>query len=62
MKKRIACSDVVPGCPFCATADSEEELLAQVAAHADHAHGVKDVTPELLGAVKRAIRTIGEAD
>jgi predicted small metal-binding protein len=57
MKKRIACNDVVPGCSFKATAESEEELLAQVAAHADEVHGVKEVTPELLAKVKEAIRS-----
>ena len=30
----IACSDVVPGCGFTASADTEEELLEKVAAHA----------------------------
>ena len=38
--KNIACGDVVPGCAFTATADTEEELVAQVAAHAAHDHGV----------------------
>jgi predicted small metal-binding protein len=55
--KKIACHDVVPGCPFTASATTEEELLAQVAAHADHDHGVAEITPELLGQVKSAIRT-----
>jgi predicted small metal-binding protein len=57
--KRIACHDVVPGCSFTASADTEEELLARVATHAGSAHDVKDVTPELLDKVKRAIRTEG---
>jgi predicted small metal-binding protein len=55
MMKKIACHDVVPGCPFTASAETEEELLAKVAAHADHDHGVHEVTPDLLGRVKRAI-------
>jgi predicted small metal-binding protein len=57
--KKIACHDVVPGCSFTASADTEEELLARVATHAGSAHDVKDVTPELLDKVKRAIRTEG---
>jgi predicted small metal-binding protein len=52
---RIACNDVVPGCGFTATADTEEELLEKVAAHAAHDHGVADVTPELAAKVKAAI-------
>jgi predicted small metal-binding protein len=54
--KKIACSDVVPGCPFTATAETEEDLLEQVATHAGHTHGIKQVTPELLGQLKKAIQ------
>jgi predicted small metal-binding protein len=57
MKKHIECKNLVPGCPFTASADSEEELVKQVAAHAAHAHGITDVTPELAEKVKSAIRT-----
>jgi predicted small metal-binding protein len=52
---RIACNDVVPGCGFTATADTEGELLEKVATHAAHDHGVADVTPELAAKVKAAI-------
>lgn len=55
--KNLACNDVVPGCAFTARAETEEALLGVVAEHADHAHGVKEVTPELLRKVKEAIRT-----
>jgi predicted small metal-binding protein len=55
--KCIACADVVPGCDFTASADSEETLMAQVVAHAAHAHGVTDVTPELAAKVKAAIKS-----
>jgi len=55
--KNIACGDIVPGCEFTATAATEEELLAQVAAHAAHDHGVTDITPELAAKVKAAIKT-----
>lgn len=52
---RIACNDVVPGCGFTASAETEEELLDAVAAHAAHEHGVPEVTPELAAKVKAAI-------
>jgi len=55
--KNIACADVVPGCPFTAAAESEEDLLRQVAHHAEHAHGIEKITPELLGVVRKAIHT-----
>jgi predicted small metal-binding protein len=57
MEKQIACGDVVPGCAWKASAQTEEELVKQVAAHAAKAHGVEEVTPELAAQVKAAIRT-----
>lgn len=56
MTKRFACGAVIPDCAFEAQAESEQELLKQVAAHAAEAHGVKEITPELLSKVKGAIR------
>jgi predicted small metal-binding protein len=55
--KRFACSDVVPGCGFIASAASEDELMKQVAAHATEHHHIAEVTPELAAKVKAAIRT-----
>ena len=52
---RIACNDVVHGCGFTASAETEEELMEKVAAHAAKAHGVTEVTPELAAKVKAAI-------
>jgi predicted small metal-binding protein len=54
--KNLACNEVIPGCPFTVRAETEEELFKQVATHANHSHGVKEVTPELLSKVKSAIR------
>ena len=53
--KQIACGDIVPGCEFKASAETEEELLKKVAAHAKEAHGI-DVTPELASQVKSKIK------
>jgi predicted small metal-binding protein len=55
MSKHISCHDVVSGCGFQADAETEEELLEQVTAHAARDHGVKEVTPELAAKVKAAI-------
>ena len=55
--KHIACADIVPDCPFTASAGTEEELLKKVVAHAAHDHGITDVTPELAAKVKAAITT-----
>jgi predicted small metal-binding protein len=56
MSKHIACDHVVPGCDFEASAGSEEELIRQVAHHAEEKHGVREVTPELAAKVKSAIQ------
>jgi predicted small metal-binding protein len=53
--KEIACGDIVPGCEFKASAETEEALLKKVAAHAKEAHGV-DVTPELAAQVRAKIK------
>ena len=55
MSKAIECTNVVPGCKFTAHAHTEEELLQKVAEHARAAHGVTDVSPELVAKVKAAI-------
>ena len=55
--KMIACAEIVPECPFTASAATEEELLQKVAAHAAHDHGITEITPELASKVKAAIRT-----
>lgn len=57
MKKHIACGNVVPGCSFTTSADTEEELIRKVAEHAAHAHGVTEVTAELAAKVKAAIQS-----
>ena len=56
MAKEICCGDVVPGCDFKASAETEAELMQRVVAHAAERHGVTDVTPELAAKVKAAIQ------
>jgi predicted small metal-binding protein len=55
--KHIACAAIVPDCPFTASAETEEELVRKVAAHAAHDHGITEVTPELAAMVKAAIES-----
>lgn len=57
MTKHIACNDVVEGCAFKASAETEEELLNEVTAHAAKDHGLTQVTPELATKVKAAIQS-----
>jgi predicted small metal-binding protein len=53
MSYRMACADVVPGCPSVFEADSQEELLALVGAHANAEH--TDRSAPNCDAVDRAI-------
>ena len=55
--KHIACAEIVPDCPFTASAATEEEVMTKVVAHAAHVHGITDVTPELAAKVKAAIKS-----
>jgi predicted small metal-binding protein len=56
MPYALSCGDVMPGCAATFQADSEQELLAQVGPHAAEAHGIQEMTPEVLQAVKGAIK------
>ena len=56
MEKHLLCGDVVDGCKVKFTAENEEEILKQVAAHAARDHGVTEVSPELVAKVRSAIR------
>lgn len=53
--KYIACGDVVPGCSFTAEAETEDKLLEKVATHAKDAHGITEITPELIEQVRSQI-------
>ncbi len=53
--KTFACGDVIPGCSASFSADDEEGIFAQVSRHAAADHGVTDVTPELVAAVRAHI-------
>jgi len=56
MSYSIACGDVMPGCAATFSADTKDELMGQVVAHAGADHGVTEVTPEVAAAVEGAIK------
>lgn len=56
MTYSLACNDVMPGCDATFSADSDDELMTQVATHAAEGHGITDLTPEVLDAVKAAVK------
>jgi len=53
--KSFACGDVIPGCGARFTAADEDGIFAQVAGHATTDHGVPEITPELVQAVRSHI-------
>jgi predicted small metal-binding protein len=55
-EKVIHCRDVGFDCEGVVRADSEEEVVALAAQHAAEVHGVTELTPEIVEAVKGAIR------
>jgi len=55
MAKVLKCGDLMPGCRFEARAETEDQILAEAAAHAKATHNL-EVTPELVEKVKGAIR------
>jgi len=56
MKYSLACGDIMPGCAATFEADTEDELLAQVVPHAAEAHDITELSPEVVDAVKGAIK------
>jgi predicted small metal-binding protein len=58
MVKSIECSDVGVACDFEARAENKAELMKKVQQHAQMAHGMKEIQPELLAKVKQAMRNM----
>ena len=55
--KTFSCGDVIPGCNAHFSAPDEDAIFSQVAVHAASHHGVTDITPELVQAVRAHIAT-----
>lgn len=56
MSVNLSCGDVIPGCAAVFEADSEDELLGQVASHAADDHGITEIDADTLAKVKSVIR------
>ncbi|CAN5502987.1 hypothetical protein BH20CHL6_BH20CHL6_19650 [soil metagenome] len=54
--KQFLCRDLVPHCGATFVGDSMEKLLGQIEHHARDAHGIVDVTPELMTEITRHLR------
>ena len=55
MAKVMKCRDAGVDCDFVAHGATEEDILEECAEHAKTAHGMNEITPELLSKVKAAI-------
>ncbi len=54
--KRFNCADVIPGCDHSYSGETEEELLATIAAHAVSDHGFDDFTDDHRCMVRGVIK------
>jgi predicted small metal-binding protein len=61
MAKVLKCGDVVPGCDFEMTGNSEDEVLQKAAEHAKTDHGMDNIPPEVLAKVRSSIHDEGES-
>ena len=57
MTLTVRCQNVGFDCEGVCRAESEDELLQQVAEHARSAHGIEEVTEDIVVKVKSVIRT-----
>ncbi len=55
MTFKLACGDVMPGCAARFETNDRETLFAQVASHAASAHGITEITPDVLRAVESKV-------
>lgn len=56
MEKELRCGDLMPGCKAVVEGKDEGEVMAKAAEHAKNAHGLSEISPELAGKVRSAIR------
>jgi predicted small metal-binding protein len=56
MTKELRCRDLGFDCEAVVRAEREDEILSQAAEHARSVHNVDEITPELVEAVRAAIR------
>ena len=55
MAKVLKCKDVGMDCDFVARADTEEEVLKLAAEHAAPAHGMTEMSDDVIAKVRAAI-------
>jgi predicted small metal-binding protein len=53
--KEFKCGALVPGCDAAFQAESEDEILQHIAAHARDEHGMHEVPPEVVEQILASI-------
>jgi predicted small metal-binding protein len=56
MAKVLKCGDLMAGCKAVLEGKDEAEVMAKGAKHAEQAHNMKTIPPEMAAKVKAAIR------
>jgi predicted small metal-binding protein len=56
--KQFRCGDVVPGCQWVTRNDVEQQLFADIHVHARDAHGMDEVPPEVVDAIRTVITDV----
>lgn len=56
--KEFSCGAVVPGCAATFTAETDQQLMEQVAAHAKEEHGMDEVPDEVVAKVRENVREV----
>ena len=58
MAKVLKCREVGLDCNFVTRADTEAEIMQQIAEHANITHGVKDMPEDVVARVRGVIREV----
>jgi len=58
MAKMFKCADIGMKCGYQETANTTEQLMPKIAAHAKSAHGMTEVPKEILAKINAAIREV----
>jgi predicted small metal-binding protein len=56
MAKVLQCGDLMTGCKAVLEGKDEAEVMAKGAKHAEQAHNIKTIPPEMVAKVKAAIK------
>ena len=56
MTKTVACRDIGVDCDWATSAETEDEVMVNIGAHAAEVHPEIELTPELVVAIKALIK------